>query len=164
MKNKLLIIISIVLAVFILKTNFLPDRVEDVEYVFEQREQVEYDVYYYDDEKLVKLNVSLDTEEVVSTLFDLISNKSNSIKEDYDTKIITSTKLIDYTIEDTTLTLNLDSEFLRYKEEDGFKIINQLKNTFSNLGYTKLVLNVEDVLLENISNITIYDGIELYNI
>lgn len=164
MKNKVLIIISIVLLAFFLRVNFMKDRVENIEYVYEQRELIDYSVFYYNENELVHVVISVDDEEYIPMLFNLLTNQSNTIKEDYETKLIVSTKLISYEIEEDNLMINLTEDFLRYKEGDGFKIINQLKNTFSNLGYENLLIKVEGVMLESIDEISIYNGLSLYNI
>ncbi len=163
-KNKILIIVSVVLIAFILKVNFGSNRVDNVEFVYEQRTQKDYLVYYYDDTSLVNVIISLEDDDIITTLFNLLTNQSNSIKEDYQTKLITSTNIIDYYDDGNNLTLNLSSDFLRYKDSDAFYIINQLKNTFSNLGYDKLYIKVDSEYINNIANIVIKDGINLSNI
>lgn len=164
LKYKICTIVFIVLGVFVLRLSMIKDKVSDFEFVYEQVEQVTHKVYYYDSTKLVYIDIVFDNNVSVVELFDLLSNQSNSIKEDYDTKIITSTKLLSYEVVNEELHINLSDDFLRYNEEECFLIYNQLRNTFSNLGYTSLKIKVDDNYLEFIGYINITNGIELYNI
>ncbi len=164
MKAKIIIPLFIIVSVFLVRLSVVKDKVEDYEIVYEEVKRLSHNVYYYDGEKLVSVSYTFDNTIEVNYLFDLLTNKSNSIKEDYDTKLIITTRLLSYEIKDNNIILNVDNEFTRYNEVECYQIYSQLKNTFSNLGYESLIINVNDILLENIGYIDISCGIVLTNI
>lgn len=164
MKYKIITIIAIFLTVFLIKLSFNKDAFTNYKYVYEQVEQHKHDVYYYENDKLVYVTIAFDESIDIVGLFDLLTNKSNSISFDFDTKLIISSQVIDYEITGKNLAVNITEDFLRYKEEDCYKIYLQIKNTFSYLGYDNLILKVEDDVLEMLGYIDIKDGIELSNI
>lgn len=164
MKYKLLTIAVFILGVFVFRLSFIKDIVSDYEIVYEQVQTIEHKIYYYDETNLVYVNIDFDHDIKVEDVFDLLTNKSNSIIEDYDTKLIVSTKLIDYEINNNTIILNLSEDFLRYKEEECGEIYNQLKHSYSNIGYSSLVIKINNIHLEKIGFINIKDGIPLSNI
>lgn len=163
MKYKILTIVTVIAIVLIFRLSVSKDQIEDYELVYEQVEQYTHNVYYYDDNKLVYINITFDNEIEINFLFDLLTNRSNTFSHDYDTKLITSTQLISFEINNENIILNLSSDFLRYNDDDCYEILTQLRSTFSNLGYTKLFLKVEDNFLESLGYININDGITLTN-
>lgn len=164
LKYKILVPILVITCVFLLKFSITKDKISKYEIVYEKVEQVTHDVYYYDNDKLVYVTISFDNNIEVKYLFDLLTNKSNTINNSYDTKLIVSTILINYEIEDKCLTVNLSEDFLRYNDNDAYSIFVQLRNTFSNLGYETLLIKVEEELLQTIGYINISNGITLSNI
>ncbi len=164
MKCKLLTLVVVITAVFIFRLSFMKDKIDDFEIVYEQVEVINHKIYYYNDTKLVYIEHPFDNEIKVDDIFNLLTNKSNSIKEDYDTKLVTSTKLIDYEIESNIITINLSEEFMRFKEDNCFEIYSQLQHSFSNIGFTNLIIKVENIKLDNIGFINISNGIPLSNI
>lgn len=150
--------------VFVFRLSIEKDKVDSYEIVYEKVDTVYHNIYYYDNEKLVYIEYSFNDIIEVDHLFDLLTNKSNSIKQDYDTKLIITTKLIDYEVVDNNLVLNVDEEFLRFEVESSYQILSQLRNTFSNLGYEYLFIKVNNESLDFIGNINISNGILLTNI
>ncbi len=164
MKYKLLITVAIFLSVFVIRLSFINDSFDNCDFVYEKKEQYKHDVYYYDNNTLVYVTITFDEQIEISYLFDLLTNKSNTISNDYDTKLVVSTQLINIETSGNNLVINLTEEFLRYKEEECYQIYLQLKNTFSNLDFQTLFINVEDIPLMQIGYLNIENGIELSNI
>lgn len=164
MKIKIIVPLIVIATVFVFRLSIEKQKIDSYEIVYEKIEQNTHDVYYYENNKLVFVTVSFDGVIEVNELFDLLTNKSNSIKEEYDTKLTTSTILLDYEINDLEIILNVSSDFLRINESDCYEIFVQLKNTFSNLGFNKLSIKVENELISKIGYIDISAGILLSNV
>lgn len=164
MKAKIFVPLIIIAIVFLIKISVVNDKIEKYEIVYEQIEQVDHKVYYYDNQKLVYVSCLFDGKIQIDYLFDLLTNKSNSIKESYDTSLVISTQVLDYEIDNQDIYLNLDEEFSRYNEESSYQIYSQIKHTFSNLGYGKIFIKIEGNLLLSIGHIDISNGIILQNI
>ncbi|MFI3251523.1 MAG: hypothetical protein R3Y60_00135 [bacterium] len=164
MKMKIIIPLFIVCSVFVIRLGLSNNKVEKYEIVYEQVQRVSHNIFYYDNDTLVYVSTVFNEKVEVEYVFDLLTNKSNSIKESYDTKLITSTTLINYEVEDETLILNLSEDFLRFEEELSYQIFSQLRNSFSNLGYDILKIKVEGTYIEKLGYVNIIDGIPLSNV
>lgn len=164
MKAKIFVPFIIITLVLLIKISVAKDKVDNYEIVYEQIEQINHNVYYYDDKTLVYVTHYFEDEVKIDYLFNLLTNKSNSIKESYDTALVVSTQVLNYEIIDGSIFLNLDNEFIRYNEECSYQIFSQIKHTFSNIGYYKLYIKIENELLLNIGHIDISNGITLHNI
>jgi hypothetical protein len=75
----------------------------------------------------VKAYVDTIEEDVINQKFDCITNKTGKYKKSYETSINTNTTLIDYSIEDAVLCLNVSNEFL---ESEGRTTLEQLVWSF----------------------------------
>lgn len=82
-----------------------------------------------ENDKLVGVKAYVDTieEDVINQKFDCITAKTGKYKKNYETSINTNTTLIDYTIEDSVLSLNVSTEFL---ESEGRTTLEQIVWSF----------------------------------
>lgn len=164
MRYKVLTLIIVVLAVFIFRFGFMKEKITNYEIVYEQITTIDHKVYFYDEDSLVYVNVKFENDVTIEKLFNILTINSNSIKETYDTKLNLSSKLLNFSVEKNNIFLNINEDFLRFEDEDSIKILNQLQNTFSNLGYDFLYLKINDIKLDYIGFINVESGIKLSNI
>lgn len=136
MKKKFILIIviaAIILALFLIPSSTYEKifgKNNDDDQVNVQYPSDYLEVYMLDEnDVLVGVKAYVDTieEDVINQKFDCITNKTGKYKKSYETSINTNTTLIDYSIEDSILCLNVSKEFL---ESEGRTTLEQLVWSF----------------------------------
>jgi hypothetical protein len=136
MKKKFILIIviaAIILALFLIPSSTYEKifgKNKDDDQVNVQYPSDYLEVYMLNEnDVLVGVKAYVDTieEDVINQKFDCITNKTGKYKKSYETSINTNTTLIDYSIEDSILCLNVSNEFL---ESEGRTTLEQLVWSF----------------------------------
>lgn len=92
--------------------------------------------------------VSALEEDEISQKFDILTKKTGTFKNDYDTSINTMTSLINYECVDAVLSLNVSKEFL---ESEGRKTLEQIVWTFCNDEINEVEVLVEGEEINSIN-------------
>lgn len=87
-------------------------------------------------------------EDLISQKFDILTKKTGTFKNDYDTCINTMTSLISYECNDNVLSLNVSKEFL---ESEGRKTLEQLVWSFCDDEINEVSVSVEGEVINSIN-------------
>ncbi len=162
MKIKLITIITITVLVVVIRLAFMTDVFDNIEIVYDKVDYIEHDIYYYNGDTLTSITYKFEELDYIY-VFEMLTCKSNTVEVGYYSKLVLSTIVYDVNVIGKILYFNISEDFLRYNEDDDRKIVNQLKYTFSNLGFDKLILKVDSNILYDIGSINISSGIPLQN-
>ena len=105
--------------------------------------------------------INLDySENKIDEAFQYLTMKANCLPLEFKTHLPYQARLLDYDLQNETLSLNVSKEFLLYKEEDDFSIARELFFSYYEQGIKKLFLYVEGEKLNQLGQIDISMGID----
>lgn len=171
MKKKIIFIILLVILIAVLflipKDTYRKIFGKDDDIQANIEENNEKILVYMCDEnnQLVGVNAYVNSleEDLINQKFDILTKKTGTFKNTYDTSINTMTSLISYELNNNVLSLNVSKEFL---ESEGRKTIEQIIWTYCNDEINEVKVLVEGELINSINgfyfdNLSIDMGINL---
>ncbi|MBE6130837.1 MAG: hypothetical protein E7183_03875 [Erysipelotrichaceae bacterium] len=171
MKKKIIFIILLVILIAVLflipKDTYRKIFGKDDDIQANIEENNEKILVYMCDEnnQLVGVNAYVNSleEDLINQKFDILTKKTGTFKNTYDTSINTMTSLISYELNNNVLSLNVSKEFL---ESEGRKTIEQIVWTYCNDEINEVEVLVEGELINSINgfyfdNLSIDMGINL---
>ena len=156
MKKKIIFIILLVILIAVLflipKETYSKIFGKDDNIQTNVEEKSEKILVYMCDEnnQLLGVNAYVNSleEDLINQKFDILTKKTGTFKNSYDTCINTMTSLISYELNENTLSLNVSKEFL---ESEGRKTVEQLVWTYCNDEITEVEVLVEGEAINSIN-------------
>ena len=119
-------------------------------------------VYYVSDERLVGVPIyskEKDKYKLIDLVFKYLTEKSNSVGLEYQTLLNLNSKLLSYELRGKDIYLEIDDNFLNIKNEVTLLALSQLLYTYKELGYKEVFIEHEGEILDQMSSVILYDGL-----
>lgn len=152
-------IFAVFLILLCLIVIIIPKEKTDLSYEYlEEKETVI--IYYIDNEQIIGINMPKTSSNkfmLIEEVFAYLTSKANT--SSYASYVNLSTKLISYEIRNDFIYLNLTNDFYRIDDSKVDLALAQILYTYKNLRYEKVFIKVDDVLVEQVGNCNLANGI-----
>ena len=119
-------------------------------------------VYYVSDDRLIGVPIYTDESDkykLISIVFQYLTEKSNSVEQEFNTFMNLNAKLLSYEIRNNDIYLEVNDSILNIKKENTLLGLSQLLYTYKELGYQEVYIVNNGVILEQMSNVILYNGL-----
>lgn len=152
-------IFAVFLILICLTVIIIPKEKTDLTYEYlEEKETII--IYYVSDEQVIGINMpktSSNKYMLIEEAFAYLTSKANT--SNYASCVNLSTKLISYEIRNDAIYLNVTSDFYRIDDSKVDLALAQILYTYKNLNYKKVFIKIDDVLVEQVGNCNLANGI-----
>lgn len=152
-------ILSTIITILIVNI-FIPKKTI-ITYELIEEENTNY-IYFVSGDILVGLPIKTPNKtkyELIEEYFLYLTSKSNSVSKEYHTKLVLSSTLISYEIQNDDLYLEVSDNFFNIKEEDIKYVFGQILYSYNELGYKKIYLKKGNEIVKEMGDIVLYNGL-----
>ena len=164
-KYVFIVLFLLVLSIIILFPRDFDNKNIKIDYEIIEEKTPNY-VYFVKDDKVYGLDLILNSKskyELIEEVFLYLSEKSNSVSEEYYTSLNFNTKLLSYSINQNNLFLEVSSDFFNTSKEDSKYALAQIYYTYKELGFNDIYITYNGKILDTFHDNILTNGINVLN-
>lgn len=133
-----------------------------INYELIKEDEVMY-VYYIHEEKVIGYPIKTNEKNkftLIDLAFKYLTEKANSIDEEYYSMLNFNAKLLSYSIRNDSIYLDVNEAFFDIKEDTAINVLSQVLYTYKELGYQKVYVLKNGLIINQIEEVILTNGME----